>query len=126
MASTVRPARAEFGGIYLRSLIETAESRVAEHRARKRRLRAWLAARRVEELRAYEAWRSLPAGGDTASPPRTAFAVASGALVCAVVAALLLALHSADGSVPVVADLALLALASLWFALAVACARDAS
>ena len=80
----------------------------------------------MEELRAYEAWRSLPAGGDTASPPRTAFAVASAALMCAVVAVLLLALHSADGSVPVVADLALLALASLWFALAVACARDAS
>jgi len=120
MATTVRPARAEFGGIYLQSLIETAERRVADHRARRRRLRAWWAARRVAELRAYEAWRSLPAG-DQASPPRLAFVVAAGALVCAVAGASLLALDSPDGSVPVVADVGLLALASICFVLGVAC-----
>jgi hypothetical protein len=120
VATTVRPARAEFGGIYLQSLIETAERRVADHRARKRRLRAWWAGRRVEELRAYEAWRRLPAGGQ-ASPPRAAFLVAAGALVCAVAGTSLLALASADGSVPAVADLGLLALASICFVLGVAC-----
>src|SRR4051794_31124694 len=86
VATTVRPARAEFGGVYVQSLIETAERRVADHRARRRRLRAWWAGRRVEELRAYEAWRSLPAGGQP-SPPRAAFLVAAGALVCAVAGA---------------------------------------
>jgi hypothetical protein len=122
VANTVRPARAEFGWIYLQSLIESAERRVDEHRARKQRLRAWWAARRVEELRAYEAWRNLPAGAEMASPPRTAFAVASAAVVCAVAAAFVLALRSADGSVPVAVDLALLALGSIWFILGVACA----
>ena len=126
MANTVRPARAEFGWIYLQSLIETAERRVDDHRARKQRLRAWWAARRVQELRAYEEWRSLPAGGEMASPPRTAFAVASAAIVAAVAAALVLALRSADGSVPVVVDVAFLALASIWFVLGIACAGDRS
>jgi hypothetical protein len=121
MASSVRPARAEFGGIYLHSLIETAERRVADHRARRHRLRAWWAARRVAELRAYEAWRRLPAGGEAASPPRAAFTIATAALVCAVAGTLVLALDSADGSVPVLADLGLLALASLSFLLGVAC-----
>ena len=126
MATTVRAARAEFGWIYLQSLIESAERRVDEHRARKQRLRAWWAERRVQELRAYEAWRSLPAGGEMASPPRTAFAVASAAVICAVAAVLILALRSADGSVPTVADLGFVALASIWFVLGVACAGDRS
>ena len=66
----------------------------------------------------------LPAGGEMPSPPRTAFAVASAAVICAVAAALVVALRSADGSVPVVADVAFLALASIWFVLGVACAGD--
>ena len=123
MANTVRPARAEFGWIYLQSLIESAERRVDEHRARKQRLRAWWAARRVEELRAYEAWRNLPAGGRDgvrllAPPSRSPVLL----VICAATAALVLALRSADGSVPVAADLAFLALASIWFVLGVACA----
>ena len=126
MATTTRPARAEFGGIYLRSLIETAERRVDDHQARKRRLRAWWAARRVQELRAYEEWRKLPAGRELTSPPRTAFALASAALVCAVAGVLVLALDSPDRSVPTAADLAFLALASIWFVLGVACAGDRS
>jgi hypothetical protein len=126
VANTVRPARAEFGWIYLQSLIETAERRVDDHRARKRRLRAWWAARRLQELRAYEEWRNLPAGGEMASPPRTAFAVASAAVICAVATALALALRSADGSIPMAADLGFLALASIWFVLGVACAGSRS
>jgi hypothetical protein len=126
VANTVRPARAEFGWIYLQSLIETAERRVDDHRARRRRLRAWWAARRLQELRAYEEWRNLPAGGELASPPRTAFALASAALVCAAAGAFALALHSADGSAPAAADLAFLTLASIWFVLGVACAGDRS
>jgi len=121
VATTIRPARAEFGWIYLQSLIETAERRVEERRARNQRLRAWWAERRVQELKAYEEWRKLPVGGELTSPPRTAFAVASAALVSAVAALLVLAVHSADGSVPVAADLAFLALASLWFVLGLAC-----
>jgi hypothetical protein len=126
VATTVRPARAEFGWIYLQSLIETAERRVDDHRARKRRLRAWWAARRLRELRAYEEWRNLPAGGEMASPPRAVFAVASAAVICATAGAFVLALRSTDGSVPVAADLAFLALASIWFVLGVACAGDRS
>ena len=126
VATTVRPARAEFGWIYLQSLIESAERRVEEHRARKQRLRAWWAERRVQELRAYEAWRSLPAGGAMPSPPRTAFALASVGLVLAVAAALALAIRSADGSVPVLVDVAFLALAAIWFVLGIACAGDRS
>jgi hypothetical protein len=126
VANIVRPARAEFGWIYLQSLIETAERRVDDHRARKRRLRAWWAARRLQELRAYEEWRNLPAGGEMASPPRTAFAVASAAVICAVATALVLALRSADGSIPMVADLGFLVLASIWFVLGVACAGNRS
>jgi hypothetical protein len=126
VANIIRPARAEFGWIYLQSLIESAEWRVADHRARKQRLRAWWAERRVQELRAYEAWRHLPAGGELASPPRTAFAVASAAIVSAVAGMLVLALSSASGSVPAAADLAFLALASIWFVLGVACAAERS
>lgn len=122
MATTIRSARAEFGGIYLRSLIETAELRLQSERARNHRLRAWRAARRLQELTEYEIYRHQPPGSH-APPPRTAFGVASAALACAVVAAIVTAAYSVDGAVPVVADVGMLALALIWFALSVACSR---
>ncbi len=121
MATTLRPPRAEFGWIYLQSLIATAEQRFEAERARNHRLRAWRASRRLRELREYEARRHLPPGSGQ-PPPRTALAVSSAALACAVLALGLLAALSSDGSVPVVADVALLALALIWFGLTVACA----
>jgi hypothetical protein len=121
MATTLRPPRAEFGWIYLQSLIATAEQRFESERARNHRLRAWRASRRLRELREYEARRHLPPGSGQ-PPPRTALAVSSAALACAVLALGLMASVSSDGSVPVIADIALLALALIWFVLSVACA----
>jgi len=122
MATTLRPPRAEFGWIYLQSLIATAEQRFESERALNHRLRAWRASRRLRELREYEAFRHLPPGSGQ-PPPRTALAVSSAALACAAVALGALASLSPSGSVPVVADVAWLALAMIWFALSVACAR---
>ena len=121
MATTLRPPRAEFGWIYLQSLIGTAEQRFEAERARNHRLRAWRASRRLRELREYEARRHLPPGSGQ-PPPRTALAVSTAALACAVVGLGLLASLSSEGSVPVIADVALLALVLIWFGLSVACA----
>jgi hypothetical protein len=121
MATTLRPPRAEFGWIYLQSLISSAEQRFEWERARNHRLRAWRASRRLRELREYEARRHLPPGSGQ-PPPRTALAVSSAALAFAVLGLAVLAALSSDGSVPVVADVSLLALALIWFVLSVACA----
>ena len=123
MTTSVRPPRAEFGWIYLQSLIGTAEQRLAAERARNRRLRAWRAARRVRELRAYEAQRHVPLGSLPPSPPRTALTFSAGALACAVLGVVALAVQSSDGSVPMLADVAMLALAAICFALSVACVK---
>jgi hypothetical protein len=123
MATTARHARAEFGWIYLQSLIETAEDRLAAAQAGRHRIRTWRAARRLRELEAYRAHRHLPPGSQPPSPPRAALASATVGLVCTVAAMLALAAGSSDGSVPALADLATLALALIWFALALACLR---
>ena len=121
MATTVRPARAEFGWIYLQSLIESAERRVDDRRARKQRLRAWWAARRVEELRAYQAWRNLPAGGEMAAPPRKG---ARSRRVDAQTGRERVRTMDRVKKLSVAAILvASLVLASIWFVLGVACAR---
>ena len=79
MASPVRSrsGRPEFGRVYLRSLIASAEERVELHRTRGHRIRLRVATRRLRKLLAYENQRHLRIGSARQAPPRFAVAVVS-------------------------------------------------
>ncbi len=123
MAAPVRShsGRAEFGRVYLRSLIDSAEERVELHRTRGQRLRLRVATRRLRKLLAYENQRHLPIGAAVPAPPRAAVVVVSVAWVASL--ALLGVLHLEDvGALWLsIAEVPMLGLAGLWFFLAVAC-----
>jgi hypothetical protein len=123
MASPVRSrsGRPEFGRVYLRSLIASAEERVELHRSRGHRIRLRVATRRLRKLLAYENQRHVRIGSARHAAPRFAVAVVSVLWVAAL--ALLVALeyrHASDLWVTAV-ELSMLALTVLWFMLAVAC-----
>jgi hypothetical protein len=123
MASPVRSrsGRPEFGRVYLRSLIASAEERVELHRSRGHRIRRRVATRRLRRLLAYENQRHIRIGPSAAGRPKIALAVTS--FVWAAALALLAAVELRHASAVWVTavELSMLALSVLWFVLAVAC-----
>ena len=116
-----RSGRPEFGRVYLRSLIASAEERVDLHRTNGHRFRQRLATRRLRKLLAYENQRHLRIGAAEKGKPRVAFALVSVLLLAAVAVLVLLQLRHA-GAVSITAvELPLLVLTIVWFFLAVAC-----
>jgi hypothetical protein len=120
-----RSPRAEFGLLYLTSLIEFAQERVDTHRRQNRRVRTWLAARRLRELERYRDARHAPLGTVAPPPPLVAFAVASAALVTSVLVLVVATAQTQDELARSTADVGMLILTAVWFALAVACAPRA-
>lgn len=123
MASPVRSrsGRPEFGRVYLRSLIASAEERVELHRTRGHRLRRRLATRRLRKLLAYENTRHTRIGATEAAPPRLALAVVSVLWLASIVLLGILKLDDARALWVSILEVPVLALAVLWFLLAVAC-----
>jgi hypothetical protein len=124
MASPVRSrsGRPEFGRVYLRSLIASAEERVELHRAGGHRLRLWVATRRLRRLLAYENRRHDRIGAVAVrEPPRAAVAAVSAALVAVLVVLGILELRDASAFWLTAAELPMLAMSLLWFFLAVRC-----
>jgi hypothetical protein len=116
-----RSGRPEFGRVYLRSLIDSAEERVELHRTRGHRLRLHVATRRLRKLLAYENQRHLRIGSAHRTPPKLALGVVSVVWVAVLAALAALQLRHATALWMTVAELAMLALTVLWFVLAVAC-----
>jgi hypothetical protein len=120
-----RSGRPEFGRVYLRSLIASAEEQVDLHRAGGHRLRLWLATRRLRRLLAYENRRHDRIGAAAVrEPPRVAVAAVSAALVALLVVLGILELQGAGAFWLTAAELPMLALALLWFFLAVRCVAN--
>ena len=116
-----RSGRSEFGRVYLRSLIDSAEERVELHRSRGHRLRQRVATRRLRKLLAYENQRHIPVGKAVWAPPRLALAVVSIVWLAAIAALATLVLGDAGAFWVSAVEVAALALAVVWFVLAVAC-----
>jgi hypothetical protein len=115
-----RSGRAEFGRVYLRSLIAATEERIELHRTRGDRLRLALATRRLRKLLAYENTRDLPVG--TAEAPPKAALMAVSAVWLALMAVLgIVGLDHASSLWLTLLEVPALALAVLWFFLAIAC-----
>jgi hypothetical protein len=123
MASPVRSrsGRPEFGRVYLRSLIASAEERVELHRSRGHRIRLRVATRRLRRLLAYENQRHVRIGSARSARPRIALALVSVVWVAALVALATLELRHASAVWVTAVELPMLALVVLWFVLAVAC-----
>jgi len=123
MASPVRSrsGRPEFGRVYLRSLIDSAEERVELHRSRGHRVRLRVATRRLRRLLAYENQRHARIGSARAAQPKIALGVVSVVWVAALVLLAVVELRNASAFWVTAVELAALALIVLWFALAVAC-----
>ena len=125
MASPVRSrsGRPEFGRVYLRSLIASAEERVELHRTRGHRIRLHVATRRLRKLLAYENQRHLRIGSaQRARRPGSRVGRGLGRLGrgpgrCSRRSQL----RHATAFWMTVAELPMLALTVLWFVLAVAC-----
>ncbi len=116
-----RSGRAEFGRLYLRSLIDSAEERVELHRTRGHRLRRWVATRRLRKLLAYENQRHARIGAVEPAPPRVAVALVSVAWLASLVSIGILHLEDASELWLSVVEVPMLVLAAAWFFLAVAC-----
>ena len=123
MASPVRSrsGRPEFGRVYLRSLIASAEERVDLHRERGHRLRLRVATRRLRKLLAYENQRHTRIGAAAAAPPRLALAVVSVSWLASMVLLGIVRLQDAGALWVTILEVPTLALVVLWFLLAVAC-----
>ena len=123
MASPVRSrsGRPEFGRVYLRSLIASAEERVELHRTRGHRIRLRVATRRLRRLLAYENQRHVRIGSARSARPKLALAVVSVVWVAALVLLAALELRDASAFWVTAVELPMLALIVLWFVLAVAC-----
>lgn len=119
--SSNRSGRAAFGALYLESLTRTAQLRLDVHDRHEHRLRARLAARRLRALNDYSALRRSPHAMPSTAAPRVAFAIASIALAVSVGLGLLAAQAAQDSLVLSLADVGMVVLAALWFALGVAC-----
>jgi hypothetical protein len=115
-----RSGRAEFGRVYLRSLIAATEDRIELHRTRGDRLRLALATRRLRKLLAYENTRDLPVGAAD-RPPKTALLAVSGIWLTLMVVLGVLGLEHAGSLWLTILEVPALALAVLWFFLAIAC-----
>ena len=72
-----RSGRPEFGRVYLRSLIASAEERVDLHRTRGHRLRQRVATRRLRKLLAYENQRHVRIGAAEQGQPRVVLGLVS-------------------------------------------------
>jgi len=116
-----RSGRPEFGRVYLRSLIASAEERVELHRLRGHRLRRWIATRRLRKLLAYENQRHRRIGAAERAQPRFAVAAVSVLWLAALVLLVTLKLHHAGALWVTAAEVSMLALSLLWFFLAVVC-----
>ena len=114
-----RSGRPEFGRVYLRSLIASAEERVDLHRGH--RLRRWIATRRLRKLLAYENQRYTRIGTAARPQPRVAVALVSVGWLVAMVLLVILELHCAGAVWVTAAELPMLGLTIAWFFLAVAC-----
>lgn len=123
MASPVRSrsGRPEFGRVYLRSLIASAEEQVELHRTRGHRLRLRLATRRLRKLLAYENTRHARIGTAQPAPPRLAVALVSVVWLASMALLGILKLADAGALWVSILEVPILALAVLWFFLAVAC-----
>jgi hypothetical protein len=123
MASPVRSrsGRPEFGRVYLRSLIASAEERVELHRTRGHRIRLRVATRRLRRLLAYENQRHLRIGSARTAQPWLALALVSLVWAASLVLLAAFALRHASAPWMTAAELAMLTLTVLWFVLAVAC-----
>ena len=123
MASPVRSrsGRPEFGRVYLRSLIASAEERVELHRSRGHRIRLRVATRRLRRLLAYENQRHVRIGSARSTRPKVALAAVSVVWVAALVLLAAVELRHASAFWVTVVELPVLALIVLWFVLAVAC-----
>ncbi len=116
-----RSGRAEFGRVYLRSLIAATEERIEFHRTRGDRLRVALATRRLRKLLAYENTRDLPVGVAAEGPPKAALLAVSGVWLALMVGLAILGLEHAGSLWLTIFEVPALALAVLWFFLAIAC-----
>jgi hypothetical protein len=116
-----RSGRPEFGRVYLRSLIASAEERVELQRTRGHRFRLWVATRRLRKLLAYENQRNSRIGAASGAPPRIMFGVVSVLLLAALVLLGLLEFQHASAFWMTAVEVPMFALAVLWFLLAVAC-----
>lgn len=116
-----RSGRPEFGRVYLRSLIASAEERVDLHRTHGHRFRRRLATRRLRKLLAYENQRHLRIGAAEKGKPRVALALVSVLLLAAVAVLVLLQFRHASAVSITAVELPLLVLTIVWFFLAVAC-----
>ena len=123
MASPLRSrsGRPEFGRVYLRSLIASAEERVELHRTRGHRIRLHVATRRLRKLLAYENQRHLRIGSARQAPPRLAVALVSILWVAALALLVACEIRQASAFWMTVAEVSMLTLTLLWFVLAVAC-----
>ncbi len=116
-----RSGRPEFGRVYLRSLIDSAEERVELHRIRGHRLRRRIATRRLRKLLAYENQRHRRIGAVGQTQPRIALAAVSVGWLAALVLLVVSKLQHAGAFWVTAAELPMLVLSILWFFLAVAC-----
>ncbi len=123
MASPMRSrsGRPEFGRVYLRSLIASAEERVEVHRTRGHRIRLHVATRRLRKLLAYENQRHLRIGSVRHAPPRLAVALVSVLWVAALALLVACEIRQATAFWTTVTEVSMLGLTVLWFVLAVAC-----
>ena len=123
MASPVRSrsGRPEFGRVYLRSLIASAEERVELHRTRGHRIRLRVATRRLRRLLAYENQRHVRIGSARSGQPWISLALVSVVWVASLVLLGVLELRDASSLWMTAVELPMLALTVLWFVLAVAC-----
>jgi hypothetical protein len=121
MPGRSRSGRPEFGRVYLRSLIASAEERVDLHRSRGQRVRLWIATRRLRKLLAYENTRHVRIGSAAAAPPRLAVAVVSTAWLASIGLFGLLRLEHAGAFWVSVGEVPMLLLCVAWFFLAIAC-----
>jgi hypothetical protein len=117
--------RAAFTRLYLGSLIAAAEDEALAREQRRQRLRLRLAQRRLQRIRGIYATRERDVLATTPARPVVAFSVATVALLLAT--ALLLGTiwrHGLTGTLPQIEVIGFLVLATIWFALAVACTPE--
>jgi hypothetical protein len=120
MPGRSRSGRPEFGRVYLRSLIASAEEQVDLHRTGGHRLRLWLATRRLRKLLAYENTRHSRIGAVAAPPPRFALAAVSVAWLASIAVFAALRLAGAGRLWLSASEVPILALCVAWFFLAIA------
>ena len=121
MPGRSRSGRPEFGRVYLRSLIASAEERVDLTGRSGHRLRLWLATRRLRRLLAYENTRHARIGAAAAAPPRLAAALVTVAWAASAVLYGILRLSHAGAFWVSAGEVPVLLLCVAWFFLAVAC-----